>query len=109
MRSPAEQVCLALVTAGWANFSAGDVAAPEGHAAAIDFSTEREQMGEVLLDAEIDPEYLTNFEEGWYVLLEKEQQVVIVGPVNEAEARARVRFVSYQHVAWEKAGELDAE
>lgn len=106
MTSDRTTVLTTLVTAGWGNFSAGDVAAPCGHVTAIDLSSERNQMGEVLLDAEVDPALLGIFNRSWYTVEEFDgiAEVVITEHQTMAAARARVLSVDGEHRRWQGVG-----
>lgn len=105
MTSDRTRVVQTLITAGWANYSTGDMQAPCGHAAAIDFTTERQQMGEVLLDAEIDPDLLSLFERKWYVVREFDgiAEVEIEEFPSAGAAANRVRAIDAEFARWQGA------
>lgn len=98
MRSNLESALDALVSAGWANSSDGDVEAPTGHFAIIDATTERATMGDVLEDTGLT---IYDVPVAWFVVVT--DSLGFIHPIecaSEAEAWSLYREREREYVAW---------
>lgn len=106
MKSKTERAMQALITAGWANGSTGEVEAPTGHVAIVDLTTERAMMAQVLADAGEEEGDLDAIRPGWYVVVEDDQgNVGVTGPVSQAEAESSLRRAEAAYAEWGDDGE----
>jgi hypothetical protein len=100
VKTPAEVMFQAIITAGWANRSTGEVEAPTGHVAIVDLSTEREMLAEVLEEPDLIAA-LEETEPGWYVVTEDGAGfVAVAGPMSETEALGRFLAADAEHTDW---------
>lgn len=106
MKTQIESAMQALVTAGWANGSTGEVESPVGHVAIVDLTSERAMLAQVLAEAGEGETDLEVIRPGWYVVVEDDQgNVTVTNPMSEAEAQAALRRAEAAYVEWSDADE----
>lgn len=82
----------AIISAGWANQSDGNVEAPTGFFSIIDMSTERDMLREVLAESALD-DALGQIEPSWYLTMENNQGILYYAQAKD-EAAAQEWFKS---------------
>jgi hypothetical protein len=88
----------ALVTAGWANESDGDVESVTGHFAIIDMSTERDMMRDVC--EEMGVKWVDGIAYNWFTLREDSQGFMHYEATNERGAHKWFNEMQERYSLW---------
>jgi hypothetical protein len=89
----------AIIASGWANQTDGDVESPMGFFTIIDMSTEREQITDILSDADLDGA-MEHIEPSWYITTEDSQGFLSYERSTEIAAKEWFKQMQKRYFKW---------